>query len=213
MRALWIGAAILLLLFLLMQVRLGVRGEYRAGGLTAWARLGPLRFQVFPWKKKEKSPKKPPREEKRKKEETAPEPGQPLEQRIGGALAYARTLLPIALEAGGQFRRKLRVDKLELELTVSAPDPADAALRYGQANAALGCAWGALLLVFEVKEGRAAVKLDLEAGESALYALASLSLKVGQALWLGVYFGIKALRTLLAVRRQRRREDLERKAA
>ena len=105
------------------------------------------------------------------------------------------------------------MDKLELELTVSAPDPADAALRYGQANAALGCAWGALLSAFEVKDGRAAVKLDLEAGESALYALASLSLKVGQALWLGVYFGIKALRTLLAVRRQRRREDLERKAA
>ena len=96
---------------------------------------------------------------------------------------------------------------------MSAPDPADAALRYGQANAALGCAWGALLSAFEVKEGRAAVKLDLEAGECTLYALASLSLKLGQILRLGLYFGIKALRSALAVRRRRSGSDMHRKAA
>ena len=50
------------------------------------------------------------------------------------------------------------------------------------------------------------MKLDLEAGECTLYALASLSLKLGQILRLGLYFGIKALRSALAVRRRRGRE-------
>ena len=149
----------------------------------------------------------------RKKEETAPKPSQPLAQRIGGALDYARALLPIALEAGVLVRRKLRVDKLEVELTVSGPDPARAALNYGRASAALGAAWGALLAAFDVKEGRGRVVPDLESGESRAYALASLSLTLGQLLRLGIYFGIKALRALLAVRRARRGEKLHRKAA
>ena len=45
------------------------------------------------------------------------------------------------------------------------------------------------------------------------YALVSLSLTLGQLLRLGIYFGIKALRALLAVRRARRGEKLHRKAA
>ncbi len=208
MRPLCAAAAVLLLLILLMQMRLGVRAEYRAGGLTAWVRLGAFRLRIFPWKREKKTSKGRPAEERARRTE----PDRSLAQRAGGALDYARAFLPIALEAGGQFRRKLRVDKLELELTVSASDPADAALRYGQANAALGCAWGALLAAFDVKDGRAAAKLDLEAGGCTLYALVSLSLKLGQMLRLGAYFGVKALRALLAVRR-RRREDMQRKAA
>ena len=156
--------------------------------------------------------KKPQKEGRRRREHGGRSRTGPWPSGRGGALDYARAFLPIALEAGGQFRRKLRVDKLELELTVSASDPADAALRYGQANAALGCAWGALLAAFDVKDGRAAAKLDLEAGGCTLYALVSLSLKLGQMLRLGAYFGVKALRALLAVRR-RRREDMQRKAA
>ena len=211
MTAVCILAAVLLLLFLLLQVRLGVRAEYRAEGLSAWVRLGAFRLQVFPWRQEKKAAKKP--AARKKTQQPAAKPAPPLSQRLGGALDYARALLPVALEAAGQFARRLRLDKLELELTVSAPDPADAALRYGQANAALGCAWGALLSAFEVKEGRAAVKLDLEAGECTLYALASLSLKLGQILRLGLYFGIKALRSALTVRRRRSGSDMHRKAA
>ena len=100
-----------------------------------------------------------------------------------------------------------------MELTVSGPDPARAALHYGRASAALGAAWGALLAAFDVKEGRGRVVPDLESGESRAYALVSLSLTLGQLLRLGIYFGIKALRALLAVRRARRGEKLHRKAA
>ena len=54
MKALGILAAVLLILFLAGQLRLGVRAEYSAQGLNAWARLGMIQFPVFPPKQKDK---------------------------------------------------------------------------------------------------------------------------------------------------------------
>lgn len=206
MKALYILAAVLAVLFLLGQLRVGGRVEYRAEGLFAWARLGLIRFQVYPWKKekREKPPKKK-KAEKAKQETT-------LAQKVGGALDYAQSLLPIALEAAGQFYHKLRVDTLRLELTVGSPDPADAALRYGQATAALGALWEPLTQAFHVKDGTARVNLDFDSPGMRLYGEASLSLKLGQILWLALYFGGKALRTFLSVRSRRNENQPKRKA-
>ena len=89
--------------------------------------------------------------------------------RAAQALDYAQSLLPIALEAAGQFYHKLRVDTLRLELTVGSHDPGDAALAYGRAAAAMGALWDPLVRAFHVE--------------------ASLSLKLGQVLRLALYFG------------------------
>ena len=55
-------AAVLLLLFLLGQLRLGAVGEYGPGGAGAWFRAGPVRIRLYPRRrsgpsKKEKAPK------------------------------------------------------------------------------------------------------------------------------------------------------------
>ena len=131
---------------------------------------------------------------------------------MGGTLEYARELLPILLEAAGQCRRKLRVDRLELLLTAAASDPADAALLYGQANAALGAFWYPLTEAFRVKDGTARVNLDFERQTPALYANAALSFRLGQLVWLGIYFGLRALRAFLAVRKQQKTKRQQRKA-
>lgn len=216
MRALYILAAVLLALFLIGQIRLGGGAEYRAEGFFAWVRLGLFRIQVFPWKgsKKEKKPPKPKKEPAQKPAKEAPPPvEQPLGQRVGGALDYARRLLPIALEAAGQFKRKLQVDKLYLELTVGGDDPGDAALRYGQANAALGALWYPLTGAFRVKDGNARVRLDFDARETTIYGQAALSFKVGQMAWLGLYFGLRSLWAFLSVRKRHKSEEKQRKAA
>ena len=210
MNGLYILAVVLLVLFLAGQIRVGVRVEYSGKGLFAWARLGFLRIQVFPFEKKDKplKAKKKPREKPKK--ETAPKP---LAEKIGGALDYAQTLLPIALEAAGCFYQKLWMDTLELELTVGADDPADAALRYGQASAALGALWYPLTQAFHVEDGNARVRVDFDAPDMAVYAMAALSLKVGQILRLGLHFGFKALRAFLTIRKRQRSKQQERKAA
>lgn len=199
-------AAVLAVLLLVGQVRVGVRGEYTAAGLTAWARLGPIRLKLWPRKaeKPKRSPeKRPPKPEKIPNKTPAPS---------GGALDYARELIPVALEAAGQFRKKLQVDQLELVLRAGARDPADAAMVYGYANAALRALWQPLTQSFHVKDGRARVELDFEAQQTTLYASGSMSLKIGQALWLGLYFGLKALSRLSAVKERRSTKDKERKA-
>ena len=183
---------VLVVLFLLGQIRIGVRGEYSAEGLTAQARLGPVRFQVYPVKKQKdhKSPKK----KKTPKKEPAEQP------KAGGPAKLLLRLLPLALEAGGQFRRKLQVDLLRLEVTAGAPDPADAAMIYGRTNAALGAAWQPLTTAFHVKDGRASVRIDFDSDQTTVYGITALSIKVGQVLWLGLYFGAKALRQIILLR-------------
>lgn len=205
---------VLAVLFLIGQIRVGGLAEYSAGGFLAWVRLGKLHIQAFPLKKKDKPAQKqakkakPPKEKKEK-----PKAEAPLTEKAGGALDYARTLLPVALDAVGSMYSKIRMDTLELELTVGAADPADAAMRYGQASAALGALWEPLTRAFHVKDGRARARVDFDAQEMTVYARASLSLKIGQILWLGLYFGCKALWGFLAVRRRQKQKQQERKAA
>lgn len=203
---------VLAILFLIGQIRVGGLAEYSAGGFLAWVRLGKLHIQVFPLKKKNKPAQKQAKKAKPTKEKKEkPKAEAPLTEKAGGALDYARTLLPVALDAVGSMYSKIRMDTLELELTVGAADPADAAMRYGQASAALGALWEPLTWAFHVKDGRARVRVDFDAQEMTVYARASLSLKIGQILWLGLYFGCKALWGFLAVRRRQKQQ--ERKAA
>ena len=205
---------VLAVLFLIGQIRVGGLAEYSAQGFRAWVRAGALKIRVFPLNKKDKpARKKEKKAQPPKKKEEAPPPPKPLAEKAGGALDYARALLPVALDAVGTMYGKLRMDTLELELTVGAADPADAAMRYGQASAALGALWEPLTRAFHVKDGRARVRVDFEAGEMTVYGLASLSIKIGQILWLGVYFGCKALRGFLAVRGRQKQKQQQRKAA
>ena len=207
MTGLWIAAVILAVLFLVGQVRVGVRGEYTAHGITVWIRIGPVQLKVWPRKAAKQKPAREKKEQKPKKEayQETPAPA-------GGALEYVRELLPLALEAAGQFRRKLQVDHLKLVLRAGAHDPADAAMVYGYANAALGGLWLPLTEAFHVKDGRARVELDFESEHTTLYALGAMSIKVGQALWLGLYFGLKGLSKLAAVKGRRSTREKERKA-
>ena len=115
MRGWIVLAAVLLLLFLLGQLRLGAVGEYGPGGAGAWFRAGPVRIRLYPRRRSGPS-----------KKEKAPKPGKEHpagEARGGGLLELMKELLPLALEAAGCFRRRLRVDQLELKLTIGAADP------------------------------------------------------------------------------------------
>lgn len=229
MSGLWFAALAVMGLVLLLQVRVGVRGEYTGGKASLWARLGFIQLRLIPRKRRKKvqvqekngGKKEPPKakgapgaqaekktsppnsKEKGKAACSEHEKQQTREQAAGDVLAYAKALLPLILEAAGQFRRKLRVDTLELELRIGARDPGDAALRYGQASAALGAVWLALTEAFHVKNGRATVLPDFELESVSLSGRAELSLKVGQILRLGLYFGLRGLKKLIKVRKER----------
>lgn len=203
---------VLAVLVLMGQIRVGALAEYSTDGFLAWVRLGKLHIKVFPMKKKDKpAQKQTEKPQKKKTEKTKEEP--PLSEKAGGALDYVRTLLPVALDAVGSMYSKIQMDTLELEMTVGAADPADAAMRYGQASAALGALWEPLTRAFHVKDGHARVRVDFDAEGMTVYGRASLSIKIGQILWLGLYYGCKALQGFLTVRRRPKQKQQQRKAA
>ena len=119
----------------------------------------------------------------------------------------------MALEAAGGLLRGLRVDVLRLELTAGSPDPADAAMVYGQANAALGALWHPLTKAFKVKDGSARVNLDFDAPGMTVYGTAGLSIKIGTVVRIALLAGFTALFGALAARKRLKLKRQQRKAA
>ena len=78
---------------------------------------------------------------------------------------------------------------------------------------ALAVLWGTLNEAFDLRDGQASAAVDFDARETTVYALAALSLKLGQIARLGIYFGFRALRAFLRVRSRRKQEQKQRKAA
>lgn len=215
MRALYILAAVVLILFLIGQVRVGCRAQFSADGFFLWARLGRFQVKILPVKPKgeEKPPKPKKVKQKKPKKPKKEKPPVPLPEKLGGALEYAQALLPVVLEAAKGFWKGFRIDVLELELTAGSADPADAAMLYGRANAALGALWRPLTQAFHVRDGTARVKLDFDAPGMTVYALASFSLKLGNIVWIGLRMAVKALIGALAARKRIKIKRKQRKAA
>ena len=201
---------IVIVLFLIAQIRVGCKAEYDQDGVQVFVRVAAFYIRVFPLKKKDKE-KKPKKNKKPKKKKKPKEPV-PMKEKIGGALGYVQTLLPVVIKAVGYFFRKLQIDTLRLRLVAGSPDPADAAKVYGTASAALGALWHPLTQAFDVRDGHASVDLDFESDRMTIWAAASLSIKIGQIIWLAVYFGVWALVRFLRERKRQKNEKKLRKA-
>ncbi|MFR5860477.1 MAG: DUF2953 domain-containing protein [Flavonifractor plautii] len=174
-----LGAVLLALGALLRLVRLGALAEYSAAGLRLKLKVGPLRLMLYPRKPKRPRRKagKSSRREKKREERPQPELG-------GGPLALVKRFLPLIAEAAGRFRRKLRIDVFQLEVTAAAPDPAAAALaRRGER---IGMIWPLVEQNFNVKERRLRTRVDFDAERPSVYLYAAATLTAGQALALGL---------------------------
>lgn len=203
-------AAVLAGLALLGRTRLGAEGEYTPQRVGVWLRVGGLRWQLYPGKRRNKQPEqarhpaKPPKEQGKSGSALTP----------GMLFRLARRLLPVALEGANDFRRRLQVDLLHLEVLVGAADPAETARRYGRINALLGSVWEPAVEALHIRDGRVHVSADFTRTSPALYGRISLSLTASQLLWLGLRYGPKCLRIFLDVRKQEKAAGTrQRKAA
>ncbi len=201
MRAFTVLLILLLILFLISLIRVGGVVEYSTQGLLVRVRAGRLRFTVFPMKKREKKPKAP----KKKKEKPMPPPSEP--RKAGGTLELVKEFLPLVAEAAGRFKRKIRVDQLDVELTVAGPNPAMAAMAFGGANAVLGMMIPLLENNFKIKERSIRTAVDFDRDSPVIYLKAALSLTIGQGMMLALRLGIKALGILWKYRRIRKQKE------
>ena len=183
--------AIVAALVLLFLIRVGGTVEYSRSGTLVHLRAGALRIQVYPPKPKKKSGEKKP---KRAKKSAKPQKEEQPEPKPGGQLDTLKAMLPLVADAAGQLWRKVRVDRLLLDVTAAAPDPAMAALSFGGVNAAIGMIWPLLENNFNIGDRRIRMKVDFNLTEPEAYLYASFSLRVGQAVTLALRLGIRFLK-------------------
>lgn len=201
---------------LLAVLPLGVSAKYNAEGALVRVILGPIRLTVFPRPKKEKKPKEqaPKETEPKPKETESPRPQNPApppkpaeekpKEEKGGSLLDFLPLVKVALDFLGDFRRKLRVNDLELKIIMAGGDPASLAINYGRAWAAIGNLLPQLERLFVIKKRDVEVECDFTASETLIFTRLDLTITLGRLLSLAVCYGIRALKEFLNIKKKRK---------
>ncbi len=197
---------ILLVLAALALLPVGVRARYDQDGPLVLAKVWFLRFQVFPRKeKKAKKAQKLPKKEP----ETSAEDDSSSEKK-GGGLDAVRAALPLVKPALQGFKRRLTIQDLELHVTWAADDPADAAVGYGYAQAALGALWAVIDQNFKVKKSALGCSVDFDQATPSVYADATLTLRLGQIVTLAVPLLFKFLSNAMRIKHKKAEKNQER---
>lgn len=192
-----IGLVILLVLVLLVLavafLRLGAAAGYDETGGWAKVRVGPAWLTLYPLseeKKRKREAKAEKKAAKKKKRTAEPQENKKTPRRKtlknafspGGALDLALDLLPKLKEMAGDLRHAIRIDTLSLHLVWGEPDPADAAMHYGQAWGVLEALLAFTEANFTVKNRDLSVALDYQIESPRLTVEAACSISVAQLL-------------------------------
>lgn len=201
----WLIAAGVLVLLAVLP--LGVSAVYDEAGPVVRLIAGPIRVCVYPSKsKKDKAPKKS-KEKAAKSEKPAKEKKPRQEEKTekkGGSFRDFFPLISLVLELLGDFRRKLRVNRLELRLILAGDDPCDLAVNYGKAWAALGNLMPQLERIFTIQKRNVEVECDFTSDKTLIFARLDLTITLGRLLSMSVYHGIRILRQYLTIMKIRK---------
>lgn len=195
-----------LIIFLLAILPLGASVKYNSDGPLVRVIAGPIRFKVFPMKKKEKKDKKPKEKKEKAKIEPQKSKDKPKEEKKekGGSLLDFLPLVQVGLDLLNDFRWKLRLNRLELKLIMAADDPADLGINYGRAWAAVGNLVPMLERSFVIKKKDIEVECDFTTSETLVIARLDITITLGRLIALAVVNGIRGLREFLKIMKKRK---------
>lgn len=174
---------------------IGFRAIYRESQPGVWVLIGPVKLRVYPGRRKKEKPKK-------QKPAEAKQPGKKSEK--GGNY---RDFIPVVKTIFAfleHFRRKLRVNDLQLKVVLAGEDPADLAINYGKAWAGLGNLMPQLERFFVIKKRNLEVECDFTAETTLVYAKADMTITLARALHLLGRYGIRILKDLLELKKLRK---------
>lgn len=200
MKVLLVLALIAAALALVSLIRIGIQVLYEPSGLTLRLKLGPIRLTLLPRKEK-KRPKKKKRE---------PETGAAEEDKRD-MLGQIRRGLPLIAETAGRLKRKVRLDRIYLDVTAAASDPAGAALAFGGVNAAVGMIWPLVEQNFNVRDRRIRTRVDFEATQPTANLDAAATLTIGQAVVLALWLAPRLPRAL-GMERKKQTDTVQKEA-
>ena len=188
-------------LFLLAILPVGISALYNEDGPLVNLVIGPAKLLLFPGKKKEKTEKE---EKKKPKKESKSSGGKKKEKKKGGSIQDFLPLVEKVLDFLDAFRRKLRVNRLEMKLILAGSDPSDLAENYGKAWITLGNMMPLLENVFVIKKRDLEVECDFLADSTLIIARLDITITVGRVLSLLVVQGIPALKEFLKLMKKRK---------
>ena len=168
---------------------IGIKATYDEFGFAAKANFGPFSYVLYPGKAKKKGEAKPAAKAK-------PVKAAPKEEKGGKADTFMLLLKQLP-DFFSDLRRKLRIKHIQLRYTIAGGDPADLALNYGKAWAAIGSIWPLLERFFVIKKRDVSVLCDFEGSESIILARLHISITLGRALGLACKYGWRILRQML----------------
>lgn len=214
--------ALVLVILLLLQVRLGAEVEYGEEGFRAWVKILGKDILLFPKPKKtrtqqekdrvkaekkaaKKAAKAAKKEEKAKKKPPKDKPEEP--EKKGGKAELILALLPVAVQALGALKKRIRIDPLRVRYTAGCPDAADTALLYAKASGGAGVVVALLEEGFDVRRREVSVEMDFLAGHSTIYLRAGVSIKVGQVLYLAIRYGIACIKVYMKKQREKAEKE------
>ena len=201
-------------LILLAVLPLGVCAVYDSEGAEVKVIAGPLRIRVYPAARKEK--KKAGKKAVAVKTEKAgdanlPKPPHPPVQakenpkgNKGGSWQDFIPFVKLGLNCLGDFRRKLRLNNLELKLILASSDPCDLAVNYGKTWAAVGNLQSALERWFVIKKRNVEVECDFTASETLVTARLDVSITLGRLLSLVAVYGFRAVKEFFNFKKKRK---------
>ena len=194
---------------LLAILPLGVFVSYDEDGVLAKIVAGPVKITLFPRPKKEKkSEKKSKKKTSASPAEQLPKPPQPPKQipekKKGGSWTDFLPLVQVALDFLGSFRRKLRINRLDLKLTMAGDDPCDLAVNYGRAWAAVGNLMPQLERLFVIKKRNIEVACDFTASQTLVKFRSEATITLGRLVSLAVVYGIRVFREFWKLKTKRK---------
>ena len=194
---------------LLAILPLGVFVSYDEDGVVVKIVAGPVKITLFPRPKKEKkSEKKSKKKTSASPAEQLPKPPQPPKQipekKKGGSWTDFLPLVQVALDFLGSFRRKLRVNRLDLKLTMAGDDPCDLAVNYGRAWAAVGNLMPQLERLFVIKKRNIEVACDFTASQTLVKFRSEATITLGRLVSLAVVYGIRVFREFWKIKTKRK---------
>ncbi len=197
------GWIIALGIFLLLAaIPLGTSVRYDADGVRVRIIAGFLRFTVIPLPQRKK---KPPKKAKAAAQSPPKKSAvQADEKKKGGSWRDFLPLVRTGWDFLNQFRRKLRVNNLQLKLILAGDDPCDLAVNYGRAWAALGNLLPLLEKAFVIKKRDCEVECDFTADETLVTAQMDVTIRLGQMLSMAAIYGIRMIKDLLVLKKKRK---------
>lgn len=198
------------ILFLLAILPLGVSVRYNEDGTAVKILAGPIPVQLLPGKKKEAKPRTKEKQQEQKQpkqEEALPKPPQqhkaeaPVQaEKKGGSLLDFLPLVKVALSLLNDFRRKLRVNRLEVKLVLAGDDPCDLATNCGKIWVAIGTLMPKLEKWLVIKKRNIDVQCDFTADETLVTARLDVTITLGRLLALAAIYAVRALKEYLKIK-------------